>query len=161
MIEIKRHTKRVEETVALGSVVGAALEEGSVIALYGDLGAGKTHFVQGIAQGMGITEPVVSPTFTILNYYDNHMPLQHFDFYRVEEQEELENIGFYDYIQQGVSVIEWAEKFEDLLPDKTMKIRIEKTGEGTREITFSFPDHPIWENVIKEVQQDDISNRNV
>ena len=84
MIDIATHSET--DTIALGSVIGRVLKAGDVLALQGDLGAGKTHFVQGIAKGMGIQETVVSPTFTILNYYEHDIPLQHFDFYRLEEE---------------------------------------------------------------------------
>ena len=79
MIDIETHSE--QDTIALGAALGRVLSDGDVLALQGDLGAGKTHFVQGIAKGMGIGEPVVSPTFTILNYYEHVVPLQHFDFY--------------------------------------------------------------------------------
>ncbi len=141
------------ETVDLGRRIGALLKDGSVLALYGDLGAGKTHFVQGIANGMGIEECVVSPTFTILNYYEGTIPLQHFDFYRLETAEELENLGFYDYIQQGVTVIEWAEKFPEVLPSHTLNIRIEKESETQRRWEFQFPDQERWERIKEEVQK--------
>ena len=89
MIDIETHSE--QDTIALGAALGRVLSDGDVLALQGDLGAGKTHFVQGIAKGMGIDEPVVSPTFTILNYYEHAVPLQHFDFYRLEDEYELDD----------------------------------------------------------------------
>lgn len=119
-------------TIALGKALGPVLSDGDVLALRGDLGAGKTHFVQGIAQGMGIDDVVVSPTFTILNYYENTIPLQHFDFYRLEEEYELDDLGFDDYLESGVTVIEWSENSQTaclMMPPLSLsKRRVLQTG---------------------------------
>ncbi len=148
-MDITTHGER--ETIALGEVIGRVLHPGDVLALHGDLGAGKTHFVQGIARGMGIMEPVVSPTFTILNYYEHDIPLQHFDFYRLEEEYELDDLGFDDYLSQGVTVIEWSEKFLERLPEDAAHITIDKTGPEERIIHLSLVD-PRWADVKKEVE---------
>jgi tRNA threonylcarbamoyladenosine biosynthesis protein TsaE len=140
-----------KETIALGAALGRVLADGDVLALQGDLGAGKTHFVQGIAKGMGIHANVVSPTFTILNYYENDIPLQHFDFYRLEEEYELDDLGYDDYITSGVTVIEWSEKFPDRLPDDAAIIKIEKTGLTDRMFHMTFTGDR-WKNVEKEVK---------
>lgn len=137
-IDIKTHSEA--ETIALGAFLGPLLTDGSVLALRGDLGAGKTHFVQGIAKGMGIDDVVVSPTFTLLNYYENKIPLQHFDFYRLEEEYELDDLGFEDYIDSGVTVIEWSEKFPDRLPDDAAVVTIEKMSPTERLFHFDFPE---------------------
>lgn len=155
MLEITTHGEA--ETVALGAAVGAVLQAGDVLALQGDLGAGKTHFVQGIAQGMGITAPVVSPTFTILNYYENNLPLQHFDFYRLEEEYELDDLGFDEYLEDGVTVIEWSEKFPDRIPADAALITIEKKGVTDRVFRFSWTDAR-WQDLQKEVQQYAVSH---
>ncbi|WP_278968519.1 tRNA (adenosine(37)-N6)-threonylcarbamoyltransferase complex ATPase subunit type 1 TsaE [Megasphaera elsdenii] len=139
-------------TIALGKALGPVLSDGDVLALRGDLGAGKTHFVQGIAQGMGIDDVVVSPTFTILNYYENTIPLQHFDFYRLEEEYELDDLGFDDYLESGVTVIEWSEKFPDRLPDDAAIVTIEKTSPTDRLFHFDFRGS-CWKAVENEVKK--------
>ena len=105
------YTRSEAETTELGKRIGAVLRQGDVIALRGDLGAGKTRFVQGVAQGMGIDVPVVSPTFSLMNVYDHVPPLQHFDFYRLETEDELDTLGIDDYWDSGISLVEWSEKF--------------------------------------------------
>ena len=118
-----------DETYELGRSIGERIESGSIIALDGDLGAGKTLFTQGLAAGLGITEPVNSPTFTILQIYDSgRIPLYHFDVYRIDDPYEMEEVGFDDYIfGNGVSVIEWPERIAELMeqiPDPYTEIRI-------------------------------------
>ena len=140
------------DTIALGKALGPVLSDGDVLALRGDLGAGKTHFVQGIAQGMGIDDVVVSPTFTILNYYENTIPLQHFDFYRLEEEYELDDLGFDDYLESGVTVIEWSEKFPDRLPNDAAVVTIEKTSPTDRLFHFDFHGSR-WQAVENEVKK--------
>ncbi len=148
-IDIKTHSEA--ETIALGAFLGPLLTDGSVLALRGDLGAGKTHFVQGIAKGMGIDDVVVSPTFTLLNYYENTIPLQHFDFYRLEEEYELDDLGFEDYLDSGVTVIEWSEKFPDRLPDDAATVTIEKMSPTERLFHFDFSGSH-WQSIENEVQ---------
>lgn len=118
-----------DETYELGRSIGERIEAGSIIALDGDLGAGKTLFTQGLAAGLGITGPVNSPTFTILQIYDSgRIPLYHFDVYRIDDPYEMEEVGFDDYIfGNGVSVIEWPERIAELMeqiPDPYTEIRI-------------------------------------
>ena len=149
-IDIKTHSEA--ETIALGAFLGPLLEDGQTIALRGDLGAGKTHFVQGIAKGMGIDDVVVSPTFTLLNYYENTIPLQHFDFYRLEEEYELDDLGFEDYLDSGGTVIEWSEKFPDRLPDDAAVVTIEKTSPTERLFHFEFSGSR-WQSIENEVQK--------
>lgn len=149
-MDVQTHSEA--DTIALGKAIGSVLKDGDVLALRGDLGAGKTHFVQGIAQGMGIDGPIVSPTFTILNYYEHEIPLQHFDFYRLEEEYELDDLGFDDYLERGVTVIEWSEKFPDRLPEDAAIITIEKTGLTERIFHFVWQGTR-WQAVEKEVQQ--------
>lgn len=117
-----------EETFALGEKMGRNAEPGEVYTLIGDLGVGKTVFTQGIASGLGITEPVSSPTFTIVQVYEEgRMPFYHFDVYRIGDIEEMEEIGYEDYFYgEGLTLIEWADLIEELLPMKRREIRIEK-----------------------------------
>lgn len=149
MIDIE--TCSEQDTIALGAVLGKILNDGDVLALQGDLGAGKTHFVQGIAKGMGIDKPIVSPTFTILNYYEHTIPLQHFDFYRLEDEYELDDLGFDEYLMSGVTVIEWAEKFPERLPEDAARVFIEKKGPTERVFHFEF-NGSRWDAAEKEVE---------
>ena len=131
-----------EETFELGREIGKNAKPYSVFALTGDLGTGKTVFTQGVACGLGITEPVTSPTFTILQTYDGgRLPFFHFDVYRIDDIDEMEEIGYDDcFMKGGVCLIEWAEIIEELLPENTVRIKIEKDpAKGTeyRRITVT------------------------
>lgn len=133
-----------EETLQTGKMIGEAAAAGEVYALIGDLGVGKTVFTKGFALGLGITEPVNSPTFTILQIYEEgRVPLYHFDVYRIEEPEEMEEIGFDEYIDgDGVCLIEWAGRIEELLPEDVIVVFIEKDlekGLDYRRITVCRP----------------------
>ena len=117
-----------EETRELARSLGRQAAAGQTYALNGDLGTGKTVFTKGFAEGLGITEYVSSPTFTILQIYENgRLPLYHFDVYRIEEPEEMEEVGFDEYVDgDGVSLIEWASRIEEILPPDTRRVTIEK-----------------------------------
>ena len=110
------HAASREETVALGRRMAAKLAPGTLVAFTGGLGMGKTAFCQGLAEGLGCTDPVSSPTFAIVNYYRGPRPLAHFDLYRIHSEDDLETAGFYEYLDQGAEVAaEWSENFADLL----------------------------------------------
>ena len=128
MTEKIYETYSPEETHALGKRLGAEAKPGDVYTLVGDLGVGKTVFTQGIAEGLGITEPVSSPTFTIVQVYEEgRMPFYHFDVYRIGDIEEMDEIGYEDYFYgEGVCLIEWADLIRELLPEHTGRIVIEK-----------------------------------
>lgn len=116
-----------EDTSKIAAEIAADLKGGEFIAMYGDLGAGKTAFVQGVAKALGIDRPVTSPTFTIVNEYEGRLTLYHFDVYRIEDSEEMYEIGYDEYISSGgVCIVEWAELIEDLFPDQYIKITILK-----------------------------------
>ena len=117
-----------EETFALGRSIGEKAKLGDIYLLSGDLGVGKTVFTQGVAAGLGITEPVNSPTFTILQEYtEGRLPFYHFDVYRIEDVEEMEEIGYDDYFfGGGVCMVEWAELIREILPDNCISVTIEK-----------------------------------
>jgi len=126
-----REVMSPDETIAFGLALGRVLKAGDVISLSGDLGAGKTYLTKGIAQGLSIWEVVTSPTYTIMQIYDADLPLYHFDLYRLERAEELQELGFDEYIYgQGVSVIEWAEKFPEILPNAYLAINISYIGDA-------------------------------
>ena len=121
-------TRSPEETFELGKKIGEAAKPGQVYTLNGDLGVGKTVFTQGVAAGLGITEPVSSPTFTIVPVYEEgRLPFYHFDVYRIGDIEEMEEIGYDDYFfGEGICLIEWAELIRAILPEKRIEITIEK-----------------------------------
>ena len=122
-------TETEEQTEAVGRALAGTLRGGEVITLRGDLGAGKTVFTRGLARGLGIASPILSPTFTIVREYAGRLKLYHFDFYRLTEAEELQEIGFEEYMQpEAVVVIEWAELFPEMLPARRIVVQIEASG---------------------------------
>ena len=131
-------TKNELETEALGQRLAESIEGGAVIAMYGDLGAGKTAFVRGMARGMGLTDcRVSSPTFTIVNEYLGERELIHFDMYRLSSADELFDIGWEDYIARGaVCAVEWSENVEDAFYGDEIVVSIRKTGDTERAITI-------------------------
>lgn len=141
MKETVYETFSAAETHALGKKIGKTAKPGDVYTLVGDLGVGKTVFTQGIADGLGITEPVSSPTFTIVQVYeDGRVPFYHFDVYRIGDIEEMDEIGYEDYFYgNGLCMIEWANLIEEILPDKRYDVTIEKNlekGFDYRKITI-------------------------
>ena len=123
------------ETVHEGENLGRTLVPGSVVALYGELGAGKTTFTSGLAAGLGVGMYVSSPTFTIVNEYLGAVPLFHFDLYRLEGESELFDIGWDDYLERGgVCVVEWSEKVSGAFPAETITVRLENLGGNKRRI---------------------------
>lgn len=125
-----------EETAAAGARCAERARPGDVFALEGDLGAGKTQFVKGFVAALGSAAEVTSPTFTLVHEYrDGRVPVFHFDFYRLESPEEVLRLGFDEYTAgDGISVIEWADRFPQILPTEAITIRFETTGEMTRVI---------------------------
>ena len=124
-------TNSPEETFALGEKIGTEAQPGQLYTLIGDLGVGKTVLTQGIAKGLGIEEPICSPTFTIVQVYEEgRMPFYHFDVYRIGDIEEMDEIGYEDYFYgQGLTMVEWANLIEEILPDSYQQITIEKDPE--------------------------------
>ena len=117
-------THSADETFSLGINIGRKAKAGQVITLVGDLGVGKTVFTKGLARGLGITEPVSSPTFTIVQEYrEGRLPLYHFDVYRIGDLEEMEEIGYEDYFYgDGVCLVEWANLIEELIPEHAVSV---------------------------------------
>ena len=124
-------TYSADETQALGKKLAESLRPGDVIAYFGDLGAGKTAFTRGIAEGLGVSEQVTSPTYTIVNeYLSGRLPLFHFDMYRLGSSDELFDIGWDDYLARGgVCAVEWSERVSDALPEDTIFVDIARTDE--------------------------------
>ena len=139
MMQITTHS--ADETQALGQKLASRLAPGDVIAYFGDLGAGKTAFTRGLAQGLGITDPVTSPTYTIVNEYTGgRLPLFHFDMYRLGSSDELFDIGWEDYLQRGgVCAVEWSENVTEAM-EGAVSVTIDVLGESTRRITISGGD---------------------
>lgn len=125
------------ETEQLGQKLGQTLPAGTVIAYRGDLGAGKTAFTRGLARGLGITDPVTSPTYTIVNEYLNgRLPLFHFDMYRLHSADDLFDIGWDDYLERGgICAVEWSENVTEAMED-AITVTIQKIGEESRKITL-------------------------
>lgn len=129
-------TRSAAETRRLGERLAPLLQPGDIVLLEGNLGAGKSELARGVARGLGIQGPVPSPSFTILNAYDEgRLPLYHFDWYRIEDAEELVEMGMEEqWNGKGVSLIEWSERGKELLPGRALKICIRPVDEETREI---------------------------
>lgn len=149
MIELKHEvtdleylSDSAEKTIALGYKLGSSAKQGDIIVLDGDLGAGKTQFVKGFAKALDINDYITSPTFTIVNQYNGKLPLNHFDVYRVNDPDEIEAIGFDEYIYgNGVSIIEWGLYIESILPYERINIKINKNlelGDNYRKILISY-----------------------
>lgn len=131
------HTNTEAETESVGAAFAARLQPGAVVAMYGDLGAGKTAFVRGMARGLGITARVQSPTFTIVNEYEGERPLFHFDMYRLGSADELFDIGWEDYLARGgICAVEWSENVREAFDGTELVVHIRRNGERSREITI-------------------------
>jgi len=128
-------TRSPEETFALGRRLGVTLGPGDVVACYGELGSGKTCFIQGVAEGVGVEGPVTSPTFILIGEYQGRLLVYHVDLYRLDSLEEILALGVEECLYgRGVTLIEWAEKLEPLLPPHTIRVRLSGLGEEPREI---------------------------
>ena len=151
-VEIISHTP--QETERIGSLLGEMLTRGDIIALAGELGTGKTTFVRGMAQGMGIEgKEVASPSFTLVNEYEGPLPLFHLDLYRLEDEQELLGIDYDEYIRgDGVTVIEWADRIPQAVPRESLWIRLRYLGAELREIMFQAQGDR-YEKIIEELQR--------
>ncbi|MBQ8201699.1 MAG: tRNA (adenosine(37)-N6)-threonylcarbamoyltransferase complex ATPase subunit type 1 TsaE [Clostridia bacterium] len=132
-------TASPNETRALGKRLASLLREGDVLLLFGDLGAGKSEMTRGIAEGLGVRSTVTSPSFTILNVYDEGcVPLYHFDWYRLESAEELYEMGMDEYLGgDGIAVVEWPSQCPEAIPEAYLAVKLEPVGENEREITLT------------------------
>ncbi|MBB6478692.1 tRNA (adenosine(37)-N6)-threonylcarbamoyltransferase complex ATPase subunit type 1 TsaE [Spirochaeta isovalerica] len=125
-----------EETISIGETIGNSIKPGDIIALKGNLAAGKTTITKGIARALGIKEDITSPTYTLVSEYYGSIPLYHMDMYRIESVEEFELLGIEHLIfGNGLSVIEWSERIEEYLPDEHIEIDIQRQEDGSRQIT--------------------------
>ncbi len=124
----------VEQTEEFAEEFSKNLNGNEIIAMYGELGAGKTAFARGLARGLGVEDTISSPTFAIVNEYQGVYPIYHFDMYRIESWNDLDSIGFFDYVDNGVILIEWSENIEGALPDDIIRITINKTKDENKRI---------------------------
>lgn len=130
-------THSAEETIQLGKKIGSMLQPGAIIAMEGNLAAGKTTITKGIAKSLGIEETITSPTFTLISEYAGKMPLYHMDVYRLDSCEDFINLGVEDLMYgDGVSIIEWSERVREELPKSTITLRLEIREDGGRDITL-------------------------
>ena len=133
-MEFESHS--VEETIAFGRELGELVMPGDVVELTGELGAGKTHLTKGVAEALGVFAPITSPTFNIIyEYHEGRMPLFHFDLYRLESDDELDDIAYWELLEDGgVCLVEWGDKFPESMPDDYLQIDLSSSSEGTRRI---------------------------
>jgi len=144
-------SKSPEETKKLGEDIGKLVRAGDLLAFYGELGAGKTCFIQGISQQLEVKDYVTSPSFTIINEYRGKIPIYHFDLFRLNNAEEILELGYKEYFYgEGLTVIEWAEKIEEYLPKEHLKIDIKFEDHYKRTITF-IPQGDRFEKILKEL----------
>lgn len=135
MKPVSCETESAQQTMALAGRIARTLEQGDVVALAGELGAGKTVFVKGMAYGLEVEKNIVvtSPTFVILHEYPGRLPLYHFDFYRLQDRKQAEGIGYEEYFEgDGVCAVEWADRFPEIFPPSTLRVNIEALGETGR-----------------------------
>ncbi|GAA0733431.1 tRNA (adenosine(37)-N6)-threonylcarbamoyltransferase complex ATPase subunit type 1 TsaE [Clostridium oceanicum] len=148
--------ENINDTLKLGEIIGAHCYSGDIICLNGDLGAGKTHLTKGIAKGLNIKDNITSPTFNIVNEYNGNLKLYHFDVYRVNDPDEIEAIGFDEYIfGDGVSIIEWSNYIKELIPKDHIDIiinKLPKKGDNYRKIEIKYPLENDKYKYIKEIK---------
>ena len=138
-MKIEIITKSTDETFTFAEKLGKNSKPGSVYALCGELGTGKTIIAKGMAKGLGISEEITSPTFNLMETYSSKIPMYHFDLYRIEAGEEFDHLNFEQFWESdGISIIEWAEKAKDRLPENTIFIFIEYIDENTRRISIEY-----------------------
>lgn len=148
-------TRSASETVRIGKTIGARLQPGDVVALVGNLGAGKTQFIKGLAAGVGIGDPtyIASPSFTLINEYPGKWPFYHIDLFRLGGMEEAEGLGLEDYFEgRGVTAIEWADRISSLLPGELLFISIAYTDKNTRSIEI-IGKGKRYEDLVKELSE--------
>jgi len=146
-------TKSTSETVRIGKSIGGLLRPGDVVALVGELGTGKTQFIKGLAEGLGVGKPtyISSPSFTLINEYPGRVPFYHIDLFRLESEREAEELGLEEYFQgEGITAIEWADKIPSLLPEENLWIRIHYTGKNTRSLEIIGKGHR-YEKLVGEL----------
>jgi len=148
-------TRSVDETKKLGKIIGTAVTGGTVLALTGDLGSGKTSFVQGLARGLEVPDDyyITSPSYTLINEYPGRYPLFHVDLYRISDPVDMEDIGLYEILHtSGIVAIEWADRIEQKLSPDSINIQFELTGDKTRKIcitAYDFKNADLLKNILR------------
>jgi len=143
-------TTTADETTALGERLGKLLAPGDVIALYGDLGAGKTTLTRGIAVGLGLAADIHSPTFTLIHEHPGRIPLYHVDLYRLSGEQEVETLGLEEYIySDGVTIIEWGDRMQSMLPGERLDITLRMTGDTDRELTLETDSERLAQSISR------------
>ena len=145
----------LQETQALGNIIGQLAQPGHIILLKGELGAGKTTLTQAIGLGLNVDEThyITSPTYSIIHEYPGRIPLYHMDFYRITDRDEFEELGIDEYLYgSGLSVIEWPERLADLTPDTHLKLHLAITGDFSRSVTISTKGSG-WQSYLQTIQQ--------
>jgi tRNA threonylcarbamoyladenosine biosynthesis protein TsaE len=137
-------TKNATQTEALGEGIGALLQPGDVVMLAGDLGTGKTTFVKGAARGLGVLEPVTSPTFAIVQEYDGRYPVAHVDVYRLARIQELHDLGFEELIEERIVLVEWGDTIAGVLPPDRLEVRFELVADGDARTVEIVPQGGQW-----------------
>jgi tRNA threonylcarbamoyladenosine biosynthesis protein TsaE len=141
-------THSARETEAVAAALGELLQRGDLVVLVGDLGAGKTTFVKGVARGLGVREPVTSPTFTIVQEYNGRVPVAHVDVYRLERMQELHDLGFEELLDGQVVLVEWGDMVTPALPRERLEVRLTMTDEADSRTIEFVPFGPAWEERI-------------
>lgn len=141
-------SKNEKETITIGYKLGKLLKEGDIVCFFGDLGSGKTTMIKGIGKALGIDEKdIISASFTIVTEYHSTPPLIHIDLYRIEKEEEIDNIGLWEFLEnKNITVIEWADKIKKYLPDNSIKLYIKHINENLREILVEGINEKDWNN---------------
>lgn len=143
----------LDDTKEFGESLGRALKKGDILCLNGDLGAGKTTLTKSIGIGLGVEEYITSPTFSLINEYRGNLPVYHFDVYRLENVDELDDLGFDEYFfGEGVCIIEWADKIEKMLPKEIIVVDIEKGETGDKRIVSISGKGNRYKEVLKEMK---------
>ena len=154
-------SKSTSETIRIGKSIGSRLLPGDVVALVGELGAGKTQFIKGLAAGVGIGNPtyISSPSFTLINEYPGEIPFYHIDLFRLEREKEAEELGLEDYFQGGgITAIEWADKIISLLPKEMLFIHIAYTGKNTRSLEITGKGER-YQELVSQIQSSEFGVR--
>jgi tRNA threonylcarbamoyladenosine biosynthesis protein TsaE len=154
-------SKSASQTTRLGKSIGTRLRSGDVVALVGELGAGKTQFIKGLASGAGVGKPtyVSSPCFTLINEYPGRVPFYHIDLFRLESEKEVVGLGLEDYFQgEGITAIEWADKIPSFLPTEMLSIHIMYTGKNTRSIEI-IGKGKRYEDLVSQIQSSEFRVR--
>jgi len=153
-------TKSTSETIRIGKEIGGFLLPGDVVALVGELGTGKTQFIKGLAAGVGVgkTNYVSSPSFTLINEYLGRIPFYHIDLFRLRSEKEAEELGLEEYFQgEGITAIEWADKIPSFLPEESLRISIHYTGKNTRSLEISSKGKR-YEDLLKKFKISNLRN---